>query len=391
MSGLHTWHCISLTAAMVVLPACSDDARPSGSSPDPEDAAAALDASQPTATAVVPDRSNAPNDDTLDAAAPALDGGARPGDGGGPIIGVIDPSDVDVVVVEAAAPLPAVCSPNVERELRVVAALPEGAIPLSITPDGATWAYALVSSVRPDATAPSVTLDVSDAAALSVAPDAGDTAAPSSETGANGAATSNTEAASSAADAPTYSIHVVSAESEWVFTLPSDQDPLRGAALDATGEHLVTTLADTKGFVLWELDETAEQFVIAEDQPFVRLNALAQQGGVRFEKPVFSAGGTRLYAHEVTENTTITQLLLRDNQWETELRITDAALQTQQFSLTAVSADDLTVFGLSAADNHAVAWWRPTTSAAFDTSLTLEGTLRAVSADCDDWWTLATP
>ena len=127
----------------------------------------------------------------------------------------------------------------------------------------------------------------------------------------------------------------------------------------ADGKYLVTTLSDTRGFVLWELNESSERFERAELQPFVRLNALAANGGVRFEKPVFSTSGVRMYARELQPSAAVVQLVVRDGQWETELRSTQPGLVTQQFYVTAASEDDLTVLGWSATLDQAIAWWRP--------------------------------
>lgn len=349
-----------IAAGTMALIACESDPRPParGIRDDSSDSGAAA-----SEEVTRPGQPHSPNQPSGDAAIPRYDAGNAPFDAALPqITGVIDPDDVTLVTAEAAAPLVSVCARDVARDARNAALLTDDAKPLSITPDGSVWAYATVH--LPDAGAP--------------IPDAG--------------ADAGSDALHSDAPRVSVSVHVANASSEWVFTLPDDQDAERGAALDATGARLVTTRSDAKGFVLWELDAESERFVVAEDQPFVRLNALASQGGVRFERPVLSANGDRMYAHEIDEDGAITQLVLRDGQWETELRITDAASQTfsvNGLAITAVSSDDLTVFGWNAAQDHAVAWWRPRADAPFDFEKILDATPLSVSSDCEDWWTLS--
>lgn len=325
--------------------------------------------------AAAPPVSDADSDPNVSSAhsATRTDGGTFASDAAGvPIIGVIDSDDVVVVEAEAAAPLTAVCRKDVPLDIAVASTLPVDAVPLSITPDGAVWAFAVAIGDALDGSAP-----LADAA---MSEDGGT----SSDAASSHASVSHDDAS------PTYAIHVASVDSDLVIALPVDQDPHRGATLDATGKQLVTTRSDAKGFVLWELDDTGN-FRVAVEQPFVRLNALALQGGVRFDRPVFSSSGTRLYAHEIAEDTTITQLVIRDGQWETELRITDASLRTQAFLLSAVSVDDLTVFGLSVATEQPIAWWRSSPSAPFETSVALEHVPLSVRADCTRGWSFDAP
>jgi hypothetical protein len=342
-----------------VLAACQGAARPAP--PVDRDDAETLDETReatktpPTATA-----SSSPAANPADAGVEPFDSGVNIASDAAsvPIIGVIDPSEVVVVEVEAAAPPIAACAQLTARPAQSAAVLPDGSLPLSVTSDGTAWAYA-VPITNADASAPHAEVDAE-------------------------AASNDVESA--------YAIHVANASSSWTFSLPGDQDPMRGAALDAMGQHLVTTLSDTRGFVMWKLDADADRFEVSVNQPFVRLNALALQGGVRFEKPVFSTSGTRLYVQELDANPAITQLVLRDGQWETELRITNSALQLQDFSISAASGDELTLFLWSATEERTVAWWRPRPDADFDASLPIDASrVYSVSADCNDWWTLSAP
>lgn len=349
------FRCLTLFPSVsIALTACQPATRPTaaGVEDDRSGAADAGDAGAPSNTA---NDTEPPLEGPRDAGGAVIDGGATVTDASdGVVIGVIDPDEVSVVEVEAGRPPRAVC-PELTRDVEAAATLPEDAIPLSVTPDGATWAYAVVVSPSSDASAGITDVD----------------------------------AGTSSAAATLFQIHVTDGVGNATLALPDDQDPTRGAALDPTGHQLVTTLSDTRGFVSWELDEAGDAFRLAEPQPFVRLNALAQNGGVRFEKPVFSTSGIRMYARELGARPAVVQLVLRDSQWETELRITNQALGLEVFSVTAASSDDLTLFGQSSTDEPAVAWWRPRPDEPFHASLNIGPTPPlAVSTNCKQWWTL---
>lgn len=347
--------------AVCYLTGCQSSARPNPYAPDIDETTEVADASPPR-DADAPSRGSS-DAAVADAAAPASDGGGSVLDASTtPIIGTIDPDDVTLVEAEAAAPLVAGCSPQTKRDPRSPTTLPVDALALSVTPDGSTWAYALEASAELDA-----------ATAVSV--------------GGNGDA--GARESSSAEQVASLEIYVESDAIHAKLAVPNDQDPTRGAALDSTGRLLVTTLADTTGFVLWELNEEKDGFEVAPNQPFVRLNALADNGGVRMDKPVFSSSGMRLYARELKPGNGVLQLVLRGGQWETEARILQPELQEQLFSVTAASADDLTVFGWSDTEMASIAWWRPRPDEPFDQQLVLgEKPIFGVSDNCGDWWTL---
>lgn len=347
--------------AVYCLTACADSPRPGSAEPESDDSSEAADGG-PARDAGLP-ANDSSGGSLVDAAVDANDGGVSVGDAStAPIIGTIDPDDVTLVEAEAAVPVVAGCSPQTKRDTRSPTDLPATALALSVTPDGRAWAYALETSAA---------LDASAAASDGGRSDAGfDESAP-------------------AAEVPAFEIHVESESIHATLVLPKDQDHTRGAALDASGRSLVTTLADTTGFVLWELNEEEDGFLLAPNQPFVRLNALADNGGVRMDKPVFSSSGLRLYARELKPGNGVLQLVQRGGQWETEARIVQPELQAQLFAVTASSADDLTVFGWSDTDDGAVAWWRPRADEPFDQQLVLgESPIFAVSDDCRNWWTL---
>jgi hypothetical protein len=347
--------------ALYCLTGCTSSPRPRSAEPDTDESTEAADGG-PTRDAASPS-SDSSDGSRVDASAPANDGGAPVLDAStAPIIGTIDPNDVTLVEAEAAAPMVAGCSLQTKRNPRSPTKLPASASPLSVTPDGRTWAYALQASVHLDASAPA-----SDSGGLDAD---SDESAPEDEV-------------------PAFEVHVESESIHATLVLPNDQDSTRGAALDSSGRSLVTTLADTTGFVLWELNEEEDGFELAPNQPFVRLNALADNGGVRMDKPVFSASGVRLYARELKPGNGVLQLVLRGGQWETEARIVQPELQAQLFAVTASSTDDLTVFGWSDTDDVAIAWWRPRADEPFDQQLELgEAPIFGVSDDCRDWWTL---
>lgn len=318
-----------------------------------EDAGSAV-----TGLVSAPDRSSGDLRSPDAALSTSADGGVETsGPIGQPVIGFIDADSVTLVEAEAAVPLMPGCAKQEAREFRLAKTLPSQALPLSVTPDGGTWAYALPAARDSDA-------------ALDGEFDAGADASPPM-------------------NPPAFEITVESANEVRTLLLPNEQDPTLGAALDPDGVRLVTTRADTKGFVLWELTANGETFEPAAAQPFVRLNALAAQGGIRFAHPAFSTSGLRLYVREVHPGTAAVQLVLRDGQWETESRLTEDALLAQDFTVTAASADDLTVFGWSTTEGRSVAWWRPRADEPFESSLMLDAApLFAVSGDCRDWWTL---
>jgi hypothetical protein len=292
----------------------------------------------------------------MDSAGLSDEAGATPG----PIIGTIDPDSVTLVEAEPAAPLMAICAVNPTREARVDATFPRDSIALSVTPDGQYWAYA-----RPT---PLTVLDSLDGGTPS---DAGDQAAGFQDAGA------------------AFEVVVDGAGGETHFTLPPEQAATLGVALSPDAQRLVSTRADQRGFVLWERSDAGEGFVQAAAQPFVRLNALSAQGGVRFERPVFSTSGTRLYVQEIHPGNGPLQLVLRDGQWESEQRLTGDPLLVAQFSVTAASADDLTVFGWSASEQRATGLWRPRADEPFESRTAFgDVPILGVSEDCNRWWTL---
>jgi hypothetical protein len=258
---------------------------------------------------------------------------------------------ITLVEADAAPPRPAVCERGVFGQLAVAHELPGQAMPLSVTPDGRTWAYAVETAYVSDAGVPA---------------DAGTSEAPSMK----------------------LELHVANADNDYTLDLPDDCDINLGAALSADGSQLVTARENGLGLTLWELDAEATRFELAATQPFVRLNGLVANGGVRLTHPAFSSSGTRLYVYELLPGGTPLQLVLRDGQWETEQRLTEPAFTSLGFQITGAAADDLTVFGWSSTERRYLAWWRLTLDEPFQESVALEQAVRAVDPECGTWWTL---
>lgn len=133
-----------------------------------------------------------------------------------------------------------------------------------------------------------------------------------------------------------------------------------GATVSREALQLIVTRADGRGFGVLTRESTDSEFGEPHEEPFVDLNELAIQSGLRFSEPTLSADGSRLYYVGSHSRSDVYVAELLDDRWQFSRRLNPDYLNGLDGAkrVTGLTPDELTLLYYDENEDESYALFR---------------------------------